>query len=328
MLRLLRWFVCVWGCVVLSNAALAQYATEIIVAQDSSGDFTSIQEAIDQAKAFPDKRITIFIKKGIYREKVKVHAWNTMLTLKGEDAATTIITYDDYFDKIDRGRNSTFHTYTVLVQADDFRAEQLTIENTAGPVGQAVALAVESDRCVFRNCRILGNQDTLYAAGSSSRQYFVNCYIEGTTDFIFGAATALFDTCTIHSKSNSYITAASTPEGRRFGYVFRACRLTAAPGVDAAYLGRPWRDHAHVAFIFCEMGGHIAPAGWQNWSGTTRDKTAYYAEYGNSGPGAGTAHRVSWSHHLSKKEAGRYTLKNILKSVAPADEKDWTGASD
>jgi pectinesterase len=295
-----------------SVLAHAQYDTLMIVAQDGSGDFTRIQQAIDHAKAFPDTRITIFIKSGIYREKVKVNACNTRLSLRGENAATTIISWDDHFDKIGRGRNSTFYTATLLVQADDFRAENLSIENTAGPVGQALAVAVEADRSVFRNCRILGNQDTLYTAGSNSRQYYVQCYIEGTTDFIFGAATALFDSCTIHSKSNSYITAASTPAGNRFGYVFQYCRLTASPGVDSVYLGRPWRDFARVVFLYCEMGGHILPEGWSNWQHTTRDQTAFYREYGNVGLGANPKQRVKWSKMLSKKEVKQYTLEKIL----------------
>jgi pectinesterase len=297
----------------------AQYATQITVAADGSGDFTSIQAAIDDAKAFPDQRITIYIKSGVYREKVIVPACNTRLTLRGEDAATTVITWDDHFEKIGRGRNSTFYTSTLLVRGDDFRAENLTIENTAGPVGQAVALAVEADRCTFYRCRLRGHQDTLYTAGSNARQYFVRCHIEGTTDFIFGPATVLFDSCTVHSKSNSYVTAASTPPGKAFGYVFRWCRLTAAPGIDSVYLGRPWRDHARVVFLYSELGAHILPAGWQNWAGTTRDKTAYYGEFDNRGPGALTRQRVAWSRVLTRREARRYTLVNILAPVAPGE---------
>ncbi|MCC6460866.1 MAG: pectin esterase [Saprospiraceae bacterium] len=307
------------------------YATRLVVAQDGSGDCATIQEAINQAKAFPDQRITIFIKKGVYREKVKVHAWNTLLTLQGEDPATTRITGDDFFDKINLGRNSTFYTATVLVQADDFRAENLSIENTAGPVGQAVALAVEADRCIFLNCRVLGHQDTLYVAGSNARQYFKNCYIEGTTDFIFGAATALFDSCGIHSKSNSYITAASTPRSKRFGMVFRHCVLSAAPGVDSVYLGRPWRDFARVVFFKCHLGAHILPEGWANWTDTRRDQTACFAEFNNSGPGAGAARRVPWSRRLSSREARQYRLAKILAPALPADDgagSDWLRLSD
>lgn len=306
--------------------SVAQYKQLFTVAPDSSGDYTSIQAAIDATKSFPDKRITIYIKNGLYHEKVKVPAWNTNLTFIGENAEKTIVSWDDYFDKIDRGRNSTFFTYTMKVEANDFHARNLTFQNTAGPVGQAVALHVTGDRCVFRNCRILGHQDALYAAGQNSRQYYDSCYIEGTTDFIFGAATALFDNCTINSLSNSYITAASTPEGKPFGYVFRNCILTAADGVDKVYLGRPWRDYAKVVFLDCYMGEHILPQGWANWSHTNRDKTAYYAEYNSTGPGAIPEMRVDWSHQLTDEQAASYTLDNILSPVWPEEvsPKVWS----
>jgi len=192
---------------------------KMVVDQDGSGDFTTIQSAIDAAKAFPDKRITIFIKNGIYKEKVRVSSWNNLLSLIGEDEEKTIITWDDYFDKIGRGRNSTFYTYTLLVEANDFTAENLTIENSAGEVGQAVALHVEGDRCVFKNCRLLGNQDTVFLDGEKSNHFFEGCTIEGTTDFIFGQATAVFYQCKIISKSNSFITAASTTHRKPFGFV-------------------------------------------------------------------------------------------------------------
>jgi pectinesterase len=303
--------------------AKAEDLYKMVVAKDGSGDFTTIQQAIDASKAFPPQPITIFIKNGIYDEKVKVHAWNNNLTLMGESAEKTIITHNDYFDKINLGRNSTFHTYTMLVEGNDFIAENLTIENSAGPVGQAVALHVEADRCVFRNIRILGHQDALYAAGQNCRQYYSNCYIEGTTDFIFGAATALFENCTINSKSNSYITAASTPEGAPFGYVFKHCKLTATVGVDSVYLGRPWRKYAKTVFIECEMGNHILPEGWAAWSNADDKQTTYYAEYNNTGPGAATTNRVGWSHQLTKKEAKHYTLENILKPRVPKEDGKW-----
>lgn len=159
----------------LIRSVSAQEVYRITVAKDGSGDYASIQKAIDNCKSFPDQRITIFVKNGIYKEKVVVPACNYRLSIIGESAEKTVITFDDYFTKINRGRNSTFYTYTLLVSADDFYAENLTIENSAGPVGQAVALHVEGDRCVFRNCRILGNQDTLYTDGLSSRQYFEGC---------------------------------------------------------------------------------------------------------------------------------------------------------
>lgn len=299
------------------NVVSAQDVFRMTVAQDSSGDYTTIQKAIDASKAFPDQRVAIFVRNGIYKEKIVVPACNTRLSIIGESAEKTIITWGDYFSKINRGRNSTFYTYTFLVDADDFYAENLTIENNAGPVGQVVALHIAGDRCVFRNCCILGNQDTLYTDGLNCRQHFDGCYIEGTTDFIFGAATALFTNCTIHSKSDSYITAASTPQGKPYGYVFLDCRLTAAKEASKVYLGRPWRDYARVVFIRCELGAHIQPAGWSNWKGTTRDRTAYFAEYGNTGPGADISQRANWSHQLKKAEAAKYKITDILSPVLP-----------
>jgi pectinesterase len=310
-------FTCMLFWVLDSNA---QDKYEMIVNQDGSGDFKTIQQAIDACKSFPDKRITIFVKNGIYHEKVVVPDCNNQLSIIGESAEKTIISYDDYFGKVNRGRNSTFYTYTLLIEADDFYAENLTIENTAGLVGQALAIHVDGDRCVFRKCRILGNQDTLYTDGLNSRQYYVNCYIEGTTDFIFGPATALFDSCIVCSKSNSFITASSTPKGKNYGYVFRNCKLIASEGVLKVYLGRPWRDFAKVVFMNCEMGSHILSEGWSNWSGTARDKTAWFAEFENSGLGAASSQRVAWSHQLSKEEALKYTTGNILAPQIPLEK--------
>lgn len=297
---------------VLVSVLKAELTFDYTVARDGSGDFTSIQAAIDAAKAFPDEPVSILIKNGVYQEKVRVYAWNTRLSLIGESKEHTIITYGDYFDKIALGRNSTFHTYTLKVEANDFMMKNLTVENAAGPVGQAVALHVEGDRCHFVNCRFLGHQDTVYTAGEGKRQFFNQCYIEGTTDFIFGEATAAFYRCQIHSKSASYITAASTPEGIPYGYLFLESKLTADEGVNGVYLGRPWRDYAKVVFIQCCMGSHILPEGWSNWSGTQRDQTAWYAEYQNVGPGAVIDHRVGWSHQLSANEAENFTLEKFF----------------
>src|SRR5690606_246244 len=184
-----------------------------------------------------------------------------------------------HFKKIDKGRNSTFLTYTVLVEGNDFIAKNLTIQNTAGDVGQAIALSINADRCYIENCNILGNQDTLYTSGEGFRQYFSNCYIEGTTDFIFGQATVLFEKCRIHSKRNSYITAASTPKDIPYGFVFMNCNLTADENVTEVYLGRPWRIHAKTVFLECEMDENIKPEGWHSWSKPEAEKTTYYAEY-------------------------------------------------
>ena len=285
---------------------------QITVAQDGSGDYTSIQQAINHSKAFPDKRIRIHIGKGIYDEKVKVYAWNTKLSLIGAGAQQTIIRFDDHFNKINLGRNSTFHTATLQVDGNDFNAEHLTIENSAGPVGQAIALAVNADRARFYHIRLLGNQDTLYVAGEGHRQYFKDCYIEGTTDFIFGAATAVFDQCEIHAKANSYITAASTPQSQPFGLVFFNSKLTADANIDKVYLGRPWRAYAKTLFINSHMDKHIVPAGWHNWSKPEAEKSSYYAEYNSSGSGAKPLERVKWSHQLSTKQANEITIESIL----------------
>ena len=285
---------------------------DFTVSPDGKGDFTTIQKAIDASKAFPDKRVTIFVKNGIYKEKLVVPSCNTFLSIIGESAEQTIITFDDHFAKINRGRNSTFYTYTLKVEANDFILGNITVENSAGPVGQALALDVEGDRCVFYNCRFLGNQDTMYAAGRFSRQYFTNCYIEGTTDFIFGEATVLFEGCVLHSKGDSFVTAASTPERKPFGFVFNHCKLTAAEGVTKVFLGRPWRPFAKVAWLNCEMGSFVRPEGWNNWSKAENEKTAAFAEYNNTGAGAQLEKRVPWSLKLTKKEASRYTKEQIL----------------
>ena len=305
-LVLFLWMVCL--------SAYAGYRTELHVAPDGAGDFLTIQGAIDGAKSFPEgERITIFIADGVYEEKVTVHAWNNRLTLKGESAGGVIIRWDDFFDRMERGRNSTFYTATLRVQGDDVRLENLTIENAAGPVGQAVALAVEADRCVVDSCRLLGNQDTLYADGATARQHYIDCTIEGTTDFIFGGATALFEDCTIVSKADSYVTAASTPQGRRYGFVFLNCNLTAAEGVSTVYLGRPWRSYARTVFVNCVLGEHIRSEGWHNWNSVEKEKTVFYAELNCTGPGADSSGRVPWAKILEAKDAAAYSAEQVLQ---------------
>lgn len=295
----------------------------IVVDQKGTGDFKTIQEAVNAARSYPSKRITILIKDGTYYEKVKVHAWNTTISFIGESREKTIITYDDYFNKIGIGRNSTFYTYTVLVEGNDFFCKNLTIKNTSGPVGQAVALNVNANRVMFTNCIFLGNQDTLYTSGEGTKNYFKDCYIEGTTDFIFGDATVLFENCTINSKSDSYITAASTPKDTTYGYVFKNCKLTADKNASKVYLGRPWRPYAKTVFINCEMGKHILPEGWHNWSKPEAEITSFYAEYNCTGEGFQPKTRVAWSHQLKNSEAKKYTIENILDSGSTPSAKQW-----
>ncbi len=285
-----------------------------VVAKDGSGDYTTIQAAINAAPDVAQKRVTIYVKNGVYHEKVVVPSWKTKITLTGQSKDSTIITYGDYHG---RGDINTFTSYTVLIQGNDFTAENITFENSAGRVGQALALAVEADRCVIKNCRIIGNQDTLYAANDSSRQYYVDCYIEGTTDFIFGDATAVFKNCVIRSKKNSFVTAASTSPGQKFGYVFSNCKLIADSGLTKVYLGRPWRPYAAVAYLNCYLGPQIVPAGWNNWKDPKREKTARYSEYQSIGPGANPKARVKWSKQLTTGEARAYTLKDIFGKWKP-----------
>jgi pectinesterase len=291
--------------------AKAQSPYDIVVAQDGSGSFTTIQEAVNSVRDYrPEGETRIYIRKGVYREKLVIPAFKTNITLVGESVAETIITHNDHANINKMG---TFKTYTLLVLGSDFRAENLTVENNAPQLGQAVAVHVEGDRAVFKGCRFLGNQDTLFTGNGDSRQCYAECYIEGTTDFIFGPATAWFESCTIKSKKNSYITAASTPQSHEFGYVFNRCTLIADSAASKVYLGRPWRACAAVLFMRCSLGGHILPAGWHNWNDPEREKTARYAEFRNTGAGADTLRRTPWAHQLRSEEAERYTPQNVLK---------------
>lgn len=289
------------------------------ISKDGSGDFDNIQEAIDHCKSFPDQRMTLFVKNGIYKEKVSIHQWNTNLKILGESKERTIISFNDYFEKIDRGRNSTFFTPTFSVEANDTVLENLTIENSAGDVGQAIALSVVANRVAVINCKLLGNQDTLYL-GNEGKVFIKNTYIEGTTDFIFGGATAFFENCEIHSKKNSFITAPSTPKGTEFGFVFHGCKLTADDGVTEVFLGRPWRNFAQSVFINSGLGSHISPKGWDNWNKKDAEKTVFFAEYGNHGKGAVLDSRVNYAKQLSKKESRKFAKENILKDPL---QKKW-----
>lgn len=304
-----------------------RYPKEITVDQSGAGNYKTIQEAVNSVRDLGHERVKIHIKKGVYKEKIWIPSWKTNITLIGENAGNTIITNNDYSGKAIKSgtdafglaKHSTYSSYTLLVQGNGVVLENLSIENTAGRVGQAVALHVEGDKVVVRNCRLLSNQDTLYTATGNSRQYYENCYIEGTTDFIFGEATAVFQSCHINSLTNSFITAAGTRPDQKFGYVFFDCRLTAAPGVEKVYLGRPWRPYAKTVFIRTEMGSHIVPEGWNPWKGDLmfpdKEKTTFYGEYKSTGPGALKQGRVNWSKQLKKSEMKQYTLKEIFGST-------------
>lgn len=303
-----------------SNSQALKVQHDLVVAKDGSGDFRYIQDAINAVRVYLPKPITIKIKKGIYKEKLEVYSTLTNITFVGESLDSTIISYDDFSGK---GKMETFDSYTLKVMGNDIKFKNLTIENTAGRVGQAVALHVEGDRCSFENCKFLGNQDTIFASGENSRQYFTNCYIEGTVDFIFGSSTALFEKCHIHSKTDGYVTAASTPKWVAYGYVFKDCKLTADKAATKVYLGRPWRDFAKTVFINCEMGKHILPEGWNNWGRPETEKTTFYAEYGSKGEGSNTQSRVKWAHQLSEKEASSYTKEEVFSGKLLTQYQDF-----
>ena len=302
--------------------ALAPYVRhyDFVVAKDGSGDFFTVQEAVNAVPDFRKAgRTTILVRKGVYKEKVIIPASKINISLIGESGA--VLTNDDYASRLNcfGEEMSTSGSSTCYIYAPDFYAENLTFENTAGRVGQAVACFVSGDRAYFKNCHFLGNQDTLYTYGKSSRQFYEYCYIEGTVDFIFGWSTALFKDCVIHSLADGYVTAPATDKGKSYGYVFVGCRLTGSDGARKVYLSRPWRPYAQAVFIHCELGKHIAPEGWNNWNKKEAEKTVFYAEYENRGEGAYTKGRASFGKQL--KEIKKYGADRIL-----AGEDGWNPA--
>jgi len=309
-----------------------------ITVSKETGDFTTVQAALD---ALPQTGGEIFIKEGTYKEKLRVEKDN--ITITGEGADKTILTYDDGAKKRlpNNEEYGTFRTASFFVNANNFTARGITFVNAAGPgmeAGQALAIYTNGDKHAFYNCRFLGHQDTVFTAprpekkkdGSSFeaeprskplpsdfRVYFKECFIKGDVDFIFGGATAFFDQCEIFSctrdmEPNGYITAASTPQGQEWGYVFHDCRLTSDCAPDSVYLGRPWRDYAHVAFINCHMDAHVKKEGWHNWNRPEAEATVRYEEYGSTGPGGDMSKRVPWSKILMPHEVTRYTADNVL----------------
>jgi pectinesterase len=298
----------------------AQPVKRIVVAKDGTGNYTTVQQAFDAIPLNNKNPLEIFIKKGVYKEKLHLDSTKNIVVIIGEDPMETVLTYDDHTGTIapDGTVINTMTSQSLYIMADDITIRNLTIENTAGmTAGQAVAVRVQGDRVFFLSCRILGFQDTLFTSGENSRQYYKNCFIQGSTDFIFGSATALFDECILRSKKNSHVTAASTPKEHVFGYVFRKCRLVADTGLNKVSLGRPWRPYASVTYIECSIGNHIMPQGWDNWKNPDNEKTARYAEYKNTGPGADINVRVPWSRQLSDEEAKQYTPENILRGWQP-----------
>jgi pectinesterase len=295
-------------------AAISSSDYHFVVAQDGTGDFRTVQEAVN---AVPDFRkggpTRILIKKGVYKEKLVISNTKDGVQLYGEDGV--VLTYDDYAQKpnIFGENKGTSGSSSVYIFGPNFLAENITFQNSSGPVGQAVACHVGADRAVFRRCRFLGFQDTLYTYGENTREYYEDCYIEGTVDFIFGKATCVFNRCELRSKvSGGYLTAPATPQGSAYGYVFFDCRMTADEGVTegSVWLSRPWRPYGKCVYIRCDLGRHIRPEGWNNWGNPDNEQTAYYAEYQSRGEGAKPGQRVSWSHQLT--DISQYDVTTIL----------------
>jgi pectinesterase len=303
-------------CLIKANAANKR----ITVAQDGSGNYKTVQEAINAVADGSNTRTEIYIKKGVYKERIVVPQNKINISLIGDDVKGTILTYDNYALRLDSTGKAlgTSRTASFYVYGNGFSAKNITFENSAGPVGQALAIYVAGDEAAFFNCRFLGFQDTIYTNGKGTREYYKECYIEGTTDFIFGAATALFDDCNIFCKKGGmFLSAASTLDTTKYGYVFLRCDITGDAPDNSFALGRPWRPYAKVVYLHCQLGKVISDDGWANWHGTESDKTAYYAEYKNTGPGYKPDKRLAWSHQLTEDEAKIYTKSLILNGWEP-----------
>lgn len=312
----------------------------ITVAKDNSGDFNSIQQAVDSIPAGTPE--TIYIKKGIYKERVEVRKNN--ISFVGESTDDTIITESYYARMImpDGSKRGTFRSYTFFVYANNFTASNLTFENAAGfgdEFGQAIAVYAEGDNITFRNCKILGHQDTLFTGPLPMKekqpggftgptidgirrvvhQLYEDCYIAGEIDFIFGSATAYFKNCTLfalnrNQEINAFYTAPSTYEGQAFGYVFESCTFTGNCPPKSVALSRPWRIHAKTVLLNCSYSDQIIDEGFTDWNKPESHETVYYAEYNGHGEGFKPEKRAAYVHQLNESEAALYTLENVMNS--------------
>ncbi|MBC7589246.1 MAG: pectin esterase, partial [Chitinophagaceae bacterium] len=310
------------------SKSFAQY--DLVVAQNGSGNYTTVQAAINAAPTGQTVPYKIFIKNGKYREKIAVPSTKPFIQLIGETVSNVIVYYDDPATILGTQNSASFS-----VNANDFSAFNITFANTFGDGSQAVAVLVNADRAAFKNCRFLGNQDTLYIKGSGVvRHYFRNCYIDGNVDFIFGSSVAIFDSCVIYAKARtsagvSYITAANTPQGQAYGYAFKDCRLPANTGATNYYLGRPWQNSTgsstpfannKVVFINSKMSSSIRPEGWVTWDAGTDVKLITYAEFAskyNNGTALDISQRVSWSQQLNSTQAASYSIANMFSGWDP-----------
>ena len=305
----LRWLaLCI---LLLAGRADGAAAYDLVVAQDGSGDFTTVQAAILAVPARQASRTRIYIKAGTYREKITVPKDRLKVTLLGENRDTTVLAYDDFATGNRDGTvPGTADTPSFDILAKDFAARDLTFANTAGNVGTAIAVWAQGNRPHFRNCAFLGYQDTLCT--DAKYAYFQHCYIEGAVDFIFGRSTAIFQGCTIHSLDDGFLTAADQYERVAYGFLFQNCTIYGDAGPGSVYLGRAWGQYARVVYADCTMDDSVVPAGWDDWGDPTKQDTAFFAEYDTSGDGADPVGRVDWSHQLTADEYAAYTLASIF----------------
>ena len=299
--------------VALALVALKTAAqTNLFVAADGRAPFKTVQAAIMAVPSGSNENpVLIHIAPGTYKELIYLQREKRFFKLIGENPTNTILSFNLYagITNAEGKPIGTFKTPSTTIDADDFTAENLTFENSAGPVGQALAIRVDGDRAAFRNCRFLGWQDTILL--NRGRQYFENCYIAGHVDFIFGAATAWFEQCEIHALRDGYLTAASTPVDVPFGFVFSNCKITGEPDVKT-FLGRPWRIYASTIYLNCEMSDVVRPVGWNDWKKPEAHTTARYAEFNSTGPGANPANRPGWTQQLKKTDAQKITMEKVL----------------
>lgn len=290
----------------------ARAATDyLVVAQDGSGDFTTVQAAILAVPDFHPTRTTIFIRAGTYKEKLAVPKQKHRVTLLGEDRDTTILTYDDHATvNPDLSVTGTSESTSTYIKGKDFAARDLTFSNTAGDVGPAIAVWVQGNRAHFRNCAFLGYQDTVCTFAKQA--YFKKCYIEGAVDMIFGGSTSVFQQCTIYCLGMGFITAADTDDDKPYGFVFKGCTITGSTAPASVFLGRPWGAYANVAYVNCSMSDVVVPEGWDDWDDEGAHETAFFAEYNSSGTGGEPASRVGWSRQLTGDDVDSYRLRTIF----------------
>lgn len=296
-----------------------------VVDCNGGGDFRTVQACFDALPSKPDGWRTVRIRPGTYREKVTLDVYKDKVRIEGEGDVR--IVWNDYSGKIADGYEmTTYDSYTMSIQADEVLLRNLTVENDAGRVGQAVALETRGDRIRIDRCRLVGDQDTFFAKGHVARVHVTDSRIEGTTDFIFGPSVVLFEGCEIHCKADSFVTAASTTERNRYGFVFSACRITAAAGVTKVYLGRPWKSSARTVWLACEFPAAIRAEGWRDWHDAARKGDVYYAEWRCTGPGADRSGRVEWSRELTDAEAAEYTADAIFAKKTGSEQfrADWS----